>query len=126
MYDDTILWKLLDGELPDAEAAAIESAASDDPLLRARVDELRTVKAAVLSGAPRPPADFADKVAAAVARPRAPVLDLDEAHRFLRRALVAAAVLAAVGLSYLLYRVVDATIEPPDLTAGPSLYGEPR
>lgn len=127
MHDDTILWKLLDGELPPSEAAAIEADGARDSALRRRLDDLRTIKESILAGAPRPPAGFAARVAArAAARPPTPVIDLEEARRFLRRALVAAAVLAALGITYVALRVVPAIFEPPDILAGPELWEEPK
>ncbi len=113
MYEDATLWKLLDGELPAAEAEALEAAAAADPGLRRRIEELRMHKEAVLAGAPRPPPGFAAKVAArAAGLAPAPVLDLEEARRLLRGALVAAAVLAAVGLAFFAIEVLPTLFEP--------------
>jgi anti-sigma factor RsiW len=113
MYDDATLWKLLDGELPAAEAEAIETAAADDPGLRRRLDELRSVKEAVLAGAPSPSPGFAAGVLArAAGLAPAPVLDLEDARRVLRRALIAAAVLAAVGLVVFAVEVLPTVFEP--------------
>jgi anti-sigma factor RsiW len=110
---DATLWKLLDGELSGAQADAIEAAADADPGLRRRLDELRAIKDGVLAGAPRPPPGFADKVAArAAGLAPAPVLDLEDARRLLRRALVAAVVLAAVGLAFFTIEVLPAVLEP--------------
>lgn len=111
MWPDETLWRYLDGELPAAEASALENAALKDPLLRARLDESRALKAAVGDGAPRPPPGFSRRVAAAAAS--APLLawDAEEARRFLRRALAAAVILAALGLLALAGRY------------GPELFG---
>jgi len=125
MHDEATLWKLLDRELPPAEAAAIEQEAKDDPALRARIEELRAIKAGTLDGAPQPPPGFADRIAE---RSRdlqpAPVLDLEDARRFLRRALVAAAVLAAVGLTYLAIEVVPDLVREPVYADNPLLPGK--
>ncbi len=101
MYDDKILWKHLDGELPAAESEAIAAAAGRDEALRARLHGLRTIRAGVLEGAPTPNSGFADRVIARIAKPQTPLFDLDEARRFLRKMVIAAAVLAALGMSYL-------------------------
>jgi anti-sigma factor RsiW len=119
MYDFRTLWRRLDGELPEAEAEALDAAAARDPALGRRIEELRGIAAAVRGGVPKPPPDFAARVTArAVAGPLAPVLVLDEARRFLRRVVVAAAVLAAVGLYYLVAEVLPKVVEAP-LLAGP-------
>jgi anti-sigma factor RsiW len=119
MYDDRTIWRHLDGELPEAEARAFEDALSKDPALARRISELKEVSAAVRGGVPKPPPDFAAKVVArAIAGPVAPVLPLDEARRFLRRVVAAAAFLAAVGLAYLAYEVLPKLVETP-LWAGP-------
>ena len=99
---DAQLWRFLDGELSEAEATRIERDAAAEPALAARLDELRAIGSGVLAGAPRPPSGFAAKVAAsAQVRGAAPPAELLEMRRFARRVLVAAAVLAAVGLAYL-------------------------
>jgi len=113
MHDDATLWKLLDGELSAAQAEAIEAAAAADPGLRRRLEELRAQKEAVLAGAPRPSPGFAAKVVArAAGLAPAPVLDLDDARRLLRRALVAALVMAAVGLAMFALEVLPTAFEP--------------
>jgi anti-sigma factor RsiW len=113
MHDDATLWKLLDGELSAADAAAIEAAAAADPGLRRRIEELAAQKEAVLAGAPQPPPGFSARVAAkAAGLAPAPVLDLEDARRLLRRALVAAVVLAAVGLAFFAIEVLPTVFEP--------------
>ncbi|MHC4816746.1 MAG: hypothetical protein ACYTF8_01625 [Planctomycetota bacterium] len=113
MYDDTTLWKLLDGELHAEQAEAIEAAAAADPGLRRRLEELRAQKEAVLAGAPRPSPGFAAKVVArAAGLAPAPVLDLEDARRLLRRALIAALVLAAVGLAIFSVEVLPTAFKP--------------
>jgi anti-sigma factor RsiW len=114
MHDrNATLWKLLDGELPAAEAEAIEAAAAADPGLRRRLEELRALKEGILAGAPRPSPGFAARVAArAAGLAPAPVLDLEDARRLLRRALVAAVVLAAIGLAVFALEVLPAAFEP--------------
>jgi hypothetical protein len=114
MYDDRTLWRHLDGELPAAEAEALDAAAARDPGLGRRLADLRDVAAATRGGVPKPPPDFAARVVArAVAGPVAPVLPLDEARRLLRRIVAAAAVLAALGLLYLAVEVVPRLVEAP-------------
>jgi len=119
--NDATLWKLVDGELPPDEAEAIRAAAAEDPALRRRIEVLEAAKAGILGDAPRPPPDFAARLAvrAATLAP-APVLDLEDARRFLRRALVAAALLAALGLTALAVEVV------PDLFRAPPVSAEPN
>ncbi|MHC4937402.1 MAG: anti-sigma factor [Planctomycetota bacterium] len=112
-YTDSHLWRYLDGLLPPPDAEAIEREARDDERLAARIDELRLIGETVREGAPAPPPGFAKRVAATAqlrgATPRsAEVLDL---RRFVRRVLVAAAVLAALGIGYLAVEVV------PDIVA---------
>jgi hypothetical protein len=99
--------------LPAADAESIEHAANQDATLAARLDELRLIGEAVRDGAPTAPPGFANRVAATAqlrgASPRsAEILDL---RRFVRRALVAAALLAALGLGYIVVEVV------PDIVA---------
>lgn len=114
MYDDRTLWKRIDGELPEAETRALDSAAARDEALGRRIEELRDLAAAVRGGVPRPPPDFAARtVALALKGPVAPVLDLHEARRFLRRIAIAAAVLAAVGLAYLAWDVLPKVLDAP-------------
>jgi anti-sigma factor RsiW len=112
-YTDSQLWRYLDGVLPAADAESIEHAANQDATLAARLDELRLIGEAVRDGAPTAPPGFANRVAATAqlrgASPRsAEILDL---RRFVRRALVAAALLAALGLGYIVVEVV------PDIVA---------
>jgi anti-sigma factor RsiW len=121
MYDDRTIWRHLDGEMPEAEARAFGDALARDPALARRIAELREVSAAVRGGVPKPPPDFAARVVArAVAGPLAPVLPLDEARRFLRRVVVAAAILAAAGLAYLAVEVIPKVVGTP-LLADPLL-----
>ncbi|MHC4931043.1 MAG: anti-sigma factor, partial [Planctomycetota bacterium] len=112
MYSDEQLWKFLDGEASDAEARAIAESAAADPALERRLEQLRAVKREVLAGAPEPPPDFPERVAAqATRRTRDSILDLEEARRFLKGALVAAAVLAAVGIAFLAFEVLPGWLE---------------
>ena len=126
---DSEVWRYVDGELPPADADAIEVQAARDPVLQKRIDEARLMRAAVLEGAPRPPAGFAAKVAARAqlraAQPTQQVLAVRqvlatqqvlEMRRFLRRVLVAAAILAAVGIAYMAIEVVPDLVD--GLTAG--------
>ena len=125
MYDDAILWKLVDRELPPTEAEAIRAAAAKDPALKRRIDDIEAAKAGVLAGAPRPPRDFAARVAArASTLDPTPVLDLEDARRFLRRALVAAALLAALGLGAIAFDVVPDLLREP-LQAQPNPFLPP-
>jgi len=124
--DEARLWRHVDGELPPAEVAEIEAAAGADPALARRIEEMRLIKRAVLRGAPEPSAGFADRVVARALQPEprgAALVDLQEARRFLRRALVAAAILAALGLTYLAVEVVPSLLQPPQLHADPLLGG---
>jgi len=112
MYDDRTIWRHLDGEMPEAEARAFEEARAKDPALARRIAELSDVSAAVRGGVPKPPPDFAARVVGrAIAGPVAPVFPLDEARRFLRRLVIAAAILAAAGLTYLVIEVVPRLVE---------------
>jgi anti-sigma factor RsiW len=115
---DETLWKYVDGELPDEEARRIEAEARESEELQRRIGHLSDLKREVLAGAPEPPADFPDRVAELAAGGlRVPVLHLEEARRMLRRALVAAAILAAVGLAFLAFKVVPDWLEPSGLQA---------
>jgi anti-sigma factor RsiW len=119
-WNDSRLWRYLDGELPPAEAEALERAAAADATLGSRLDELRLLGEAVRDGVPTAPAGFPARVAAMAqlrgAGPReAEILDL---RRFARRVLVAAALLAAVGLGYLAFEVVP-DLMPDRLSASP-------
>jgi len=111
------IWRYVDGELPPADADAIEAQAAHDPVLQKRIDEARLMRAAVLEGAPRPSNGFAAKVAArAQLRAAQPTQQVLEMRRFLRRVLVAAAILAAVGIAYMAIEVVPDLVD--GLTAG--------
>ena len=124
MHSDERLWHFVDGELPPAEAAAIETEAETDDLLRQRIREFRSIKREVLAGAPQPPPDFADRVAhLAAGREPAPLIDLDEARGLLKRALVAAALAAAVGMGYLAFEILPKMMEPPPIHAAPDVFG---
>ncbi len=114
MVDDRTIWRRLDGEMPDAEARALDAAAASDPALGRRIAELRGISAAARGGVPKPPLDFAARVVArALTGPVAPVFALDEARRFLRRVVVAAAIFAALGLAYLVADVLPRLVETP-------------
>jgi hypothetical protein len=122
MFADEQVWRYVEGEIPPTEAAALEEAAAADASLRLRIEEVRLIREEILSGAPRPPEGFAARVAArAVWRRRSPSLDMDEARRFLRRALVAASILAALGLAYLAVEVVPGMFRPAPMEASPLL-----
>ena len=118
-FSDQRLWAYLDGEASADEGAAIETAAAENAALAAQLAEMRILKDEVLVGAPMPPADFADRVVAVAKKYAAPILDLREAHRMLRRALVAAAILAAVGMGLLAARIVPELLEPAPIQASP-------
>lgn len=116
MYDDRTIWKRLDGELPEAEAHALDEAAARDPALERRIAELREMSAAMRGGVPKPPPDFAARVVAkALAGPETPVFPLEEARRFLHRVVIAAAILAAVGLAYLAIEIIPKVLDKPIL-----------
>lgn len=126
-YTDSHLWRYLDGLLPADDAEAIEREASGDEILAARIDELRLIGEAVRDGSPTPPPGFANRIAATAqlrgASPRsAEVLDL---RRFARRVLVAAAVLAALGLGYIAFEVVP-DIVANQISAGTDPLMEPQ
>ncbi len=118
------IWLYVDGELPPADADAIEAQAARDPVLQERIDEARLIRAAVLEGAPHPSHGFAAKVAARAQlrapQPKQQILQptqqVLEMRRFLRRVLVAAAILAAVGIAYMAIEVVPDLVD--GLTAG--------
>jgi anti-sigma factor RsiW len=126
MRSDRELWKYLDGELTPEEASAIAAELERDPALKGRLNELEALSADVAAGAPEPPAGFAGKVAAmATLATPVPALDLDEARRFARRALVAAAVLGAVGLAYLAFGLLPDVLDTAQpLQASPLLGGK--
>ncbi len=126
MHSEQELWRYLDGEMSAAEAEAIEAAVQGDEALRGRIDELRAIKAEVLAGAPEPAPDFAARVAAMAAtavQSLTPVVDLDEVRRYLRRVLVAAAILGAVGMTYLFLGWLPELLEPSGIEANPLLGG---
>ena len=125
MHSEQELWKYLDGELEAAQAAAIEQSAREDEALGRRLDEMRILKSEVVAGAPQPPADFPARVAILAARGfPAPVLDIEDARRFLRKTLVAAALLGAVGLAYLAFGWLPEFLEPSPMQANPLLGGK--
>jgi anti-sigma factor RsiW len=118
--DDDTLWRYVYGESPPDEAARIEDDARTDAALARRIEDLRVVRHELLAGAPELPDDFPDRVvAAALERPVATLVDLAEARRFLRRALVAAALLGAIGLTYLAVEVLPDLLAPSALQAHP-------
>ena len=86
---DAHLWRFVDGELAPADAAAVEQAASTDS----------AIATARLRGAPAP-------------------AEILEMRQFVRRILIAAAIVAAVGLTYMAVDVVpdlvDRLVAEPD------------
>ncbi len=124
MLSEEMLWKYVEGELTPAEAGVVEEGEKTDEEVRRRLADIRAIREEMLAGAPQPPDDFPDRVAVLAARlPKAPVIDLDEARRFLKKALVAAAILAAVGLAYLAFEVAPDWFRPDPMQASP-LLGE--
>lgn len=125
MYTDQTLWKYVDGELRPEEADPLAKAAAADASLAARIEEFRAIKRAVLLGAPQPTPGFAARVAALAGRAPAgiPSLSLAEARRILRPALVAAAVLAAVGLTAMAVRFLPDLLRPTPIQAQDPLLG---
>jgi anti-sigma factor RsiW len=122
MLSEEMLWKYVEGELAPVQAGEIEELERTDETVRRRLDDIRAVRQEMLAGAPTPPDDFPDRVALLAARlPKAPVIHLDEVRRFLRKALVAAAILAAVGLAYLAFEVAPDWLEPAPMQASPLL-----
>jgi anti-sigma factor RsiW len=121
MHDDDRLWRFLDGELPAADAEALRRAETDDPALRARLDGMRAIKAAVLHGVPAPSPGFADRLARIAQLSLQPAFDVDGARRFLRRVAIAAAILAAVSLAAAAARVLPEFWRP--VSAGPPVVG---
>ena len=81
MHSDEKLWKHLDGELSPDESQAIDKEAGTDAALAARLDEFRLMKREVLAGAPKPPADFPDRVVAAATSTARLVFALQAARR---------------------------------------------
>lgn len=105
--DELLLQRHLDGELEPTAAAAFQARLVAEPALRQRRDEALAVRAAFAAAAStavrRPRADFVAGVLAAV-RQLPTRLQLQQADvltgafTFCRRLLLAAAVLAALGL----------------------------
>ena len=118
MFSDTQLWNYVDGQASDD----IERAAREDGSLRARIDQMRAIKSEIVGGAPAPSPGVADRVVALAGT--TPVFDINEARRILKRALVAAAVLAAIGLAYLAVEVGPELLAPSRLQANPLLSGK--
>ena len=117
---DIEFWRYIDGELSPADEEAMETAAAADTALRQRIEDARQVGAAVLEGAPRPSPGFAAKAVARVRMPGVqPPAQVLEMRRFVRRVLVAAALLAAVGVAYMAIEVV------PDLVDGLKADSDP-
>ena len=120
---DAQLWRFVDGELARADAAAIERAAAADgdiaARIAARIADMRAMSAGVFAGAPKPPAGFPAKVAAAARlRGTPPPAELLEMQQFVRRVLIAATIVGAVGLAYMAFDVVpdlvDRLVAEPD------------
>jgi len=124
MRTDRQIWQLLDGDLTDAEAARLRAEAADDATLAARIAALEEIKRGILAGTPPVPPGFARRIEAlALLGGPAPSIDLAEARRFLRRSLVAAAILGALGLAYLAASVGPRLFTPPPLHAQDPLLG---
>jgi anti-sigma factor RsiW len=124
MLSEEMLWKYVEGELAPVQAGEIEELERTDEVVRRRLADIRTIRQEWLADAPQPPDGFPDRVALLATRlPKAPVIHLDEVRRFLRKALVAAAILAAVGLAYLAFEVAPDWLEPAPMQASP-LLGE--
>jgi len=121
MHDEHRLWRYLDGELPPAEIEALARDESADPALRARLEGMRAVKAAVLHGAPAPSPGFPERMARIAALSLQSPFDVDGARRFLRRVAIAAAILAAVSLAAAASRVLPEFWRP--VNAGPPVVG---
>lgn len=104
--DERLLYRFLDGELADDDAAACRARLEREPLLRQGLDELRdrvsgfaTARTAVIAA----PAGFTAGVLAAVRRlPDRELLRASEVEPqlivFCRRLLIAAAVVFGIGL----------------------------
>lgn len=119
---DETLWRYVEGELLPDRARDIETREREYPALRKRIDDIRLIKEELLAGAPEPPAGFVQRVTrSAAALPGTPVIRIDEARRFLYRALVAATILAAVGLALLVFKVLPGNVTPDPLQASPLL-----
>ncbi len=124
MRTDRQLWQLLDGELPEAEAARLRAEAAGDAEFAARISALASVKRGILAGTPPVPPGFSRRIEALASRGGpAPAVDLDEIRRFLRRSLVAAAILGAIGLAYLAAELGPKLLAPPPLQAKDPLLG---
>ena len=109
---DAQLWRFVDGELAPAEAAAIERAASARGAVADRIVEMRAINTAVLEDAPRPPVGFAARVAATARLRGGPApAEMLEMRLFVRRVLIAATVVAAVGIAYMAIDVVPDLVE---------------
>ena len=127
-YSDTHLWRYLDGALPAPDTEAIERESETDAELAGRIDELRLIGDAIREGVPTPPPGFGTRVAATAqlrgtTGPRA--AEFADLQQFVRRALVAAAVLAALGLGYLAFEVMP-DIMASHLQAAPDPLMGPR
>ena len=128
-YSDADLWRYLDGELDAPAAEALERAAAADAELADRLDSLRLMSASILDDAPTAPEGFANRIAAqaqlqSMSAP-APSEDWVDLQRFVRRALIAAAIMAALGLGYLALEVVPDLVSP-EISASPDALLEPR
>jgi anti-sigma factor RsiW len=126
-YTDAQLWCYLDGEMAATDAEALERAVALNAADSERLDELRLISDTILDGAPTPPAGFGARVAAASqlqgSTPRS--VELLDLQRFVRRALIAAALLAAVGLGYLAFEVLPDLVSS-EIHAGSDPLLEPR
>jgi len=122
LSSEEMLWKYVEGELTPVQASEIEELESQDEAIRRRLADIRAIRDELLAGAPTPPDGFPERMAVLAERlPKAPVIHLDEARRFLRKALVAASILAALGLTYLAFEVAPDWLEPPPMQASPLL-----
>jgi anti-sigma factor RsiW len=106
--DELLVQRHVDGELAPAAAAAFAARLAAEPVLRQRVESLQALRTGFLAGrerGPRPGADFAGKVMAAVRQlPSRQQLEqagaAGGAAMFCRRLLLAAALLAGLGLAW--------------------------
>jgi len=119
MYDDTTLWKLVDGELPADDARALERAAADDPALARRLDELRALKRGVLGGAPEPSPGFAEHTVTRVRAEGGRLVRLETRLRRMTRLAVAASVAAVVSVGLL--TIAPLRAQGPDASAPDSV-----
>ncbi len=117
MYSDEQIWRYVDGLMEAGDAQRLKQQAQADEELQARIEQCRLIRSEVLAGAPEPPPDFAAELARRAAA--APVLDLAEARRVLKRALVAAALLAAVGLALLAMEALPGILRAEETIAEP-------